>query len=795
MAAVAPILSAGVQAQNAPAPNKAPNVVEIEVQYAGPATVAKERLLANMRTRVGQAYSEQVVEEDIRNLYATGNVVNVRIFGEPKGDGVKVIVVLQAKARVTAVEIQGAQEVKLSKIRDKISVKPGDSASEAAMEADRQKILEYYASKGFTDVSVTYKLDGNDKLGTARVLYQIQEGKKTAIKAVRFEGNTRFSSSELLKVIKTRKYRPVLSPILKTGRVVQEQLSDDAIALREFYQNKGYSDVQIREPNVNRLNGKVEVVFVISEGAPYRVGRVSFKGGRLFGQDQIEKVTKLKSGAVFSPAAIQADVKALQDLYGAKGYVDFQAGARPSAGGDHVTDITFTLEEGAPAHVGRISITGNTRTKDKVIRRELALAPGELFNTVRMEASKQRLNNLNFFQKVDVYPSESGDKDLRDLNVVLEEKRTGSLNFGAGFSSVDSLLGFVELTQSNFDATNWPNFTGGGQKFRTRVQYGAKRQDASIGLTEPYFMDHKLSLGGELFYHKDEYSASAYNTERLGFELVSRKPLTEFSFGRLGYRVEQAKLGGVSTFNSANPGEETPAVTILRDLGAQIKSQIFTGVTYDSRDSLFLTRKGERVDFSTFVSGGPLGGDIQIYGWNLEASKYFKFKWDTILTLNGQIGVVDAWGTKNTAYDAKTAGGKQMDESSRYVPLYDRLFLGGSNDLRGFKYHEVGGSGKVVYNNSDHEALGGRSLARATVEYTVPVVDKVRGAFFYDAGFVNEGAYDFTTSGYNSDYGLGLRLDLPIGPVRIDYAIPSKTDSRFDNSGRGRFNFNVGYQF
>lgn len=783
MAAVAPILSGGVQAQNAQAQNKAPNVVEIEVQYAGSATVAKERLLANMRTRVGQPYSEQVVEEDIRNLYATGNVVNVRIFGEPKGDGVKVIVVLQAKARVTAVDIQGAQEVKLSKIRDKISVKPGDSASEAAMEADRQKILEYYSSKGFTDVSVTYKLDGNDKLGTARVLYEIKEGKKTAIKAVRFEGNTRFSSSELLKVIKTRKYRPVLSPILKTGRVVQEQLSDDAIALREFYQNKGYSDVQITEPSLNRLNGKVEVVFAISEGAPYKVGSVSFKGGKLFGQDQIEKVTKLKSGAVFSPAAIQADVKALQELYGARGYVDFQAGARPSAGGDHVTDITFNLEEGAPAHVGRISITGNTRTKDKVIRRELALAPGELFNTVRMEASKQRLNNLNFFQKVDVYPSESGDKDLRDLNVVLEEKRTGSLNFGAGFSSVDSLLGFVELTQSNFDATNWPNFTGGGQKFRTRVQYGAKRQDASIGLTEPYFLDQKLSLGGELFYHKDEIQ-TVYNTERLGFELVSRKPLTEFSFGRLGYRIEQAKLGGVSD------GNDTPAVTILRDLGAQVKSQIFTGVTYDSRDSLFLTRKGERVDFSTFVSGGPLGGDTQIYGWNLEGSKYFKLKWDTILTLNGQIGVVDAWGTKNPKFDS-------LDESSKYVPLYDRLFLGGSNDMRGFKYHEVGGRKSVSPKKSDGEyvPLGGRSLARATVEYTMPIVDKVRGAVFYDAGFVNEAAYDFSASDFNSDYGLGLRLDLPIGPVRIDYAIPSKTDPDFHNSGRGRFNFNVGYQF
>jgi outer membrane protein insertion porin family len=767
--AAAPVVSTVAMAQN-----KAPNVVEIEVQYAGPATVAKERLLANMRTRVGQPYSEQVVEEDVRNLYATGNVVNVRIFGEAKGDGVKVIVVLQAKARVTAVDIVGVQEFKLSKIREKISVKPGDSSSEAAMEADRQKILEYYASKGFSDITVNYKLDVNEKLGTARVVYEIQEGKKTAIKTVRFEGNSRISSSELSGVIKTRKYRPVLSPILKTGRVVQEQLGEDAAAIREHYQNKGFSDVQVAEPLVNRLNGKVEVVFRITEGEPYKVGRITFRGAKLFGQDQIDRVTKLRSGDVYSPKAVQADIKALQDLYGAKGYVDFQAGARSTPGGGQTTDISYSMEEGGQAHVGRVTITGNTRTKDKVIRRELALEPGELFNTVRMEASKQRLNNLNYFSKVDLYPAESGNPAERDLKVVLEEKRTGSLNFGAGFSSVDSLLGFVELTQGNFDATRWPNFTGGGQKFRTRVQYGAKRQDASISLTEPYFLDQKLSLGGELFYHDASYVSDFFSEQRAGFELLSRKPLTEFSFGRLGYRLEQVNVHGVDDSAPA-------AVKELNKLGAQLKSQVFTGITYDTRDSLFLTRKGERLDFSTFVTGGPFGGDIQIYGWNAEASKYFKFKWDTILTLNAQAGVVEGWGTTTKFPDG---GG---------VPLYDRMFLGGSNDLRGFRFRHVGGKG-VVKDADTGEPLGGKTIARGTAEYTLPIIDKVRGAVFYDAGFVNADAYDFSYAKYNSDFGIGLRLDLPIGPVRIDYAVPTKKDPDLSSS-RGRFNFNVGYQF
>jgi outer membrane protein insertion porin family len=772
---VASVVSAMAVATVARAQEKGPKVVEIEVQYAGAATVAKERLLANMRTRVGQPYSEQTVEEDIRNLYATGNVLNVRIFGEPKGEGVKVIVVLQAKARVTAVEIQGVQQVKLSRVRDKLGVKQGDTAGEAAMEADRQKILEYYSSKGFTDVQVSYKLETNEKLGTARVIYTVSEGSKTAIKSIRFEGNSKISSSELSDVVKTRKYRPVLSPIFKTGRLNLDQISEDAAAIREYYQNRGYSDVQVSEPVVNRSNGKVDIVFQIVEGAPYKVGAITFRGGKLFPESEFQRVTKLRPGATFSPAAVQADVKALQDLYGARGYVDFQAGVRPTTGGDHVTNITYSMEEGSPAYVGRINITGNTRTKDKVVRRELALAPGEIFNTVRLDASKARLNNLNYFSKVDLYPSETGNPAERDLNVVLEEKRTGSLNFGAGFSSIDSVLGFVEVTQGNFDAGRWPNFTGGGQKFRSRLQYGARRKDAVIGLTEPYFLDQKLSLGGELFYHDNAYGSDLYSSQSMGFELVARKPITEFSFGRLGYRIEQVDLHSVDL--SSSPPD---AIKELQQAGALVKSQIFTGITYDTRDSLFLTRKGERLDLSTFVTGGPLAGDIQIYGWNAEASKYFLFKWDTILTLNAQAGVVNDWGGKS-------------DKENVRMPIFDRLFLGGANDLRGFRFRRVGGRGNVA-DKTTGEPLGGRTLARATVEYTAPVIDKVRAAVFYDAGFINEQAFDFSGSGYNSDAGLGLRLDLPIGPVRIDYGIPLKND-QYLSSKRGRFQFNVGYQF
>ena len=778
-----------LNAQGSPkaeAQGKNPTVVAIEVQYAGPVSVSKDRLMAHMRTRVGQPFSEQVVEEDIRNLYATGNIVNVRIYADVVDKGVKVIVVLQAKAVVSSLEVVGSKEFKASRLLDKVQTKVGDVASEASLEADRQKILEYYRGKGFTDVGVTYKLVTNDQLGTSRVTFEVNEGQKSAIKVVRFEGNTQIKSSELQKVIKTKKYIPLWSAVMKTGRVADDQLGDDAVAIREYYQGKGFSDVKIAKPKVTSNGSKVEVVFQITEGSPYKVGKITFRGAQLFGEGELTKVTKLRSGAVYSPASVQADIKALQDLYGARGYVDFQAGARTSVGGDHVTDLNFLVEEGAQSYVGRVNITGNVRTKDKVVRRELALAPGDLFNTVRMDASKQILNKLNYFSKVDLYPSETGIASERDLNVVLEEKRTGQLNFGAGFSSIDSILGFVELSQSNFDITNWPNFTGGGQKFRSRIQYGALRKDVVFSLTEPYFLDKKLSLSGDAFYRNASYLSNYYSESRAGFDLGMRKPLTNFSFMRFGYRVERVSLGNV---DASAPQDAADLV----DAGALMKSQLTAGFTYDSRDSLFLSRKGQRVEFSSFLAGGPLGGDMQIGGASLEAAKYFHLAWDTILTLNAEAGVVDTWGSG-------TKGGNGADLG---VPLYDRLFLGGVNNLRGFRYRFVGGNGRVRTKAGETntrggapsvgEPIGGRSLGRFTIEYTAPVIDKVRAAMFYDAGFVNEDAFDFATSGYNSDVGLGLRLELPIGPVRVDYAIPTKTELGASKSGR--FNFNMGYQF
>ena len=739
-------------------PVQGPIVRSIEVQYAGASTVSKEKILANMQTRVGRPYDEKMVEDDVRNLYATGNISNVRIFGEPQADGVRVIVVVQAKAQITEVIVNGAERIKASRVRKQITAKAGDTLNEAALEADRQKVLEYYAGKGFTEADVKYTVEMNEQAGTGRVIFTVNEGGKVAIRSVDFEGNENVKERELRKVIKS-KPKFLLNFFSKAGRLSSEALDDDQRNLRELYQSKGYIDADVAW-RTDRTDGKVNITFIIKEGAQYRVGAVSYTGAQVFGPDELTKNLKIKTGEIYSPQGVRSDIKAIQDLYGSRGYLDMQAAADTKPGGPGLINVAVRVDEGVQSYVEHINISGNTRTKDKVIRREIAVAPGDVFNTVRVDASKQRLQNLNYFSRVDTFPADTLVPGRKDLNVILEEKRTGSFNFGAGFSSIDSLLGFAEITQSNFDVTNWPTFTGGGQKFRIRGQYGTRRSDFVVSLTEPYFMDYKVAVGAELFYRDAQFVSAVYNERRYGMDLNARKALNDFTFVRFGYRLENIGIHDV----------DDDASQIIRDEeGDRLKSQVSAGITYDTRDSVFLTRRGERVDLQVYVAGGPLGGNTDIYGWDIEGAKYFLLPGDTILTLNGEVASVNTW-----------AGGDR-------VPIFDRLYLGGANNLRGFRFRDVGPK------DEDGEPIGGQTLARATVEYTFPIVEKVRGAVFYDVGFVNRDAYDFSAGTINSDVGVGVRLDLPIGPVRIDYGIPVQADA--DNDGGGKFQFNIGYQF
>ena len=787
---------ARAQAQITPS---GPIVRQIEVQYVGRATVTRERILAQMRTTVGQPFNQANVEEDIRNLYGTGEITNVRIFSEPDGEGVKVIVIVATKSIIKAIVFQGNAKIRASRLQREITEKKGGTLDEEVVEQDRQKLLDYYHDKGYNDAVVKANVALDEANNSGTITFSITENGQSNLEHVFFEGNHVIKTRDLRHAMKGTRGRDIIAFIDKSGRLDQTKLKEDLDSIRDLYQTKGYIDIDIPETRLQRLsNGDVNLVVVIHEGAQYRVGSLKFEGTQVFTDSEIRRFLKMKEGAIYSPKGLKDDKKTIEDYYGSRGYVDTRVQPEGSPAGDNRVNLVYKLDEGGQSFVERVNIEGNTQTKDKVIRREIPVAPGDIFNTVLIEAAKKRLENLGYFEKVDTNPTDTAIADRKDLDVLVQEKRTGSLSFGAGFSSIDSLVGQVELTQANFDITNIHGFTGGGQRFRLLLEYGVTRKDFVLSLTEPYFLDTRLALGGELFYHDTNYISNDYNQSNLGFDVNLRRPITRYLAGSLEYRLESVDISDVQS-NS----------TILQnESGTFTRSSIRGTLSYDTRDSGFLTRRGTRIDFSPYIAGSVLGGSTKDFGLDLTAAHYWSLPKDTILLVNGEVATVDTY------------------DGGDLVPVFDRLYLGGPQNLRGFAFRKVG---PLDYKGNP---VGGRTLARFTTEFTYPIIDRARGAFFYDIGYVNQDAFDFAPEdlhtrndfrfdpnridndpktprpnptsndlkytefggGLNQDVGFGVRLDLPIGPVRLDYGYPLESNT-FNTRHSGKFNFNVGYQF
>ena len=757
-------------AQMAPpaGPPAGPVVRSVVVQYVGPETISRQRVMANLKTKVGDLYSERAAEDDVKTLFATGDVNNVRIFAEPQGDGVKVIILVQGRAVVSEVLIEGPVEISPNRLRKELTFKVGDRLSEEQVEKSRQAMVELYQDRNFSGVNVTTRVDTNDRTGDSRVVFQVDEGFKQVVKRIDFVGNDSMLAKDLRKAMKT-KTKNLLSFLNKSGRLVPSQLQEDKDAIRLAYQNEGFADAQVTNVEVVPLTGNsVELIFTVREGIQYSVNRLRLDGVNVTSADELMGRLKMVDGSLYTPDGLGADLKALQEFYGSQGYIDSLIVPEISPAGQGLVDVTYRIDEGAQSYLNLVNVQGNTRTKDKVIRRELAVKPGDVYDTVLVDASRQRLENLNYFSQVQTVPTDTMIPGRKDLNVIVEEKRTGSFNFGAGFSTIDSLVGFAEMQQTNFDIFGWPNFVGGGQRLRIRGQYGIERADAEISFTEPYFLGYRLSFGAEAFYRNATFLSPYYDQSNYGGALQLRYPVNDFIAVNAEFKTEGISIYDVSTSIPQIAGGTFNGATLPNQEGSYFRNALSGGINFDNRDNLFLTRKGTYVALNMFLASITGQQDVDDYGISLEGSQHFSLPWDLIFLAKGQLATVDTV------------------DGSGDVPIFDRLFLGGANNLRGFQFREVGPNNGGVY-------YGGNSLGYGTLEMTFPVITRVRGAFFVDAGYVNQNSWDFNGSDYNADYGFGVRLDLPIGPIRIDYGIPFVSDQY--NGGGGQIQFNIGYQF
>ena len=755
----------------------AARVQKIEVKHIGPAAASDELIKANIRVKVGDTYSRIGVDDDVRSLYGTGFFYNIRVVEEPVEGGVKVTYVMQGKPRLDEIKFEGNKKYSESKLLKTISSKKGEPLDERKLFTDSQAIQKLYQKAGLQKTQVKYVLNINENAGRGSATFEITESPRVLIYDVIFEGATAFKTSKLAKVIETRK-RWWLSWITGSGVLKDDVFEEDKDKLAEFYRNEGYIDFEIKEVKFEQVDAKrMTIRLVLFEGSQYKVGTVQIKGNQIFPAEEILKGSpvegrmkkpEMTTGKIFTPRGLNHDIEAVRDFYGAKGYIDTRVSAQktPNTETGNI-DLVFQVEERDKSFIEKIEIKGNIKTKDRVIRRELAVSPGETFDMVSVTLSKERLQNLNFFEKVDTQPEPTDVPNRKNLVVAVDEKNTGNLSVGAGFSSVDNLVGFIEVTQGNFDLFKPPYFTGGGQKGRLRASYGARRQDYVATFIEPWFLDRKLALSVDAYHRLTSFESTLYDTAQTGGRIGLEKALgSDFLRGSISYTAERVGIKNVAT--NASP-------ELMGEAGLQFVSKVGLGLAYDTRRGGLIPTGGQRTDLTTEIAGGPLGGDSSFYKVELRTSWYFPgFIEGHLLELGARGGGVENYG------------------NSTNVTIFNRFFLGGPRTLRGYRYYGVGPT------DSFGESFGGNTYWMASAEYSIPIIDKLRFAAFYDIGKVYSSSWSLNPNGakgerlFNDDVGIGLRINIPnLGPLRFDYGFPLTRDPR--SSAGGKFNFDIGY--
>ena len=706
---------------------------------------------------------------DVNRMRESGrySYVNARMNVEP--DGVVLVYTVVHKHRLRRIAFVGGSKSG-RKMRSKSELEIGQFADDSTFETAAEKLREAYRDYWYPDAKITWTSEANDELGTVDVAFKIDAGQKMGIKHIEFEGNDLIDDKKLQKVIQQKEKR-WWSFITGSGKYKEEVVDADVYSIKSLYMNNGFLDAQVSEPVLDDTTPKKsKLIFKIDEGQRYRIGEVTLSGAEAYPVREIRRAIRLRPGAIASVENAEAGSEGIRAFYGNRGYV--RTNVRPVYDANAETgivDIEYEVTEGTIGYIQDVNISGNERTLDKVIRRELVMYPGEKYNRSRIQTSESRLRNLNYFEIVTINPESTGEGDKYDVNVQVKEKPTGQFTAGVGFSSVDSLVGYVELSQGNFNWKRWPPI-GAGQKFKIRAQLGTERNDLEISFIEPWFLNRQLSMGIDLFHREARYFSDSYDQQNNGARLSLGKPLSRWTRGNLSYTLEQFNVFDVA---------DSASQAIKDEEGRRLKSGLDYTWTFDSRDRFFNPTSGNKTTVTPYVAGGMLGGQTDLFGARVRATQYWPMIWDMIFNLRGQIESVEAFG------DSKANAGTYGDG----VPIFDRLFLGGSYNLRGYEFRDVGPTDP----NTD-DTVGGNSMAFVTAELTYPIWNKIRGAVFYDWGFVNVDSWDFDPSEYADDWGIGLRLDLPGFPLHLDYAWPITYDERYLD-GSGRFNFLIGHTF
>lgn len=730
-----------------------------EVRVEGLKQVTEQLVRNQVRSEVGEPYNAETVSNDIVRLTHLGRFDQVTARVEPKPDGSVVLIFdVSEQSLLSDVQVVGNKAINDTEILNMVLMRPGDPADSFLIEQGLDRIIRAYQDKGYfvADVSIDRELLEESKA----LVYRVREGPRVKIKGLRFEGNTTYTHKQLKSKLRSKVY----FPILQKGDLNREQLELDAASIRQFYQARGFLDAQVgRRIDLSPDEKDAVVVFLVEEGRRYLVYQVRIlppESGpeRLLPDAQIRQHLSLAPGDVFSQDKVAESAKTLEDLLGQLGYLDVRVGisSLPHEE-DALVDLVVNIKQGLPSVVGKVSITGNELTRQKVVLRQVrGMDPGRRFDNTGVERTRRRLTDGQLFSEGTVtILGEPGD-DHRDVLIDVTEATTGSISFGAGISSDAGVLGAIDLSQRNFDITDTPQtpkefitgraFRGAGQSFALSLQPGDEVSRFSMSFRDPSILETDYSFGTSLFLYERQYNA--YDEERIGGSV---------SFGRRFGDVWSASTSLRTTSVDISDIEDDAPVDVFASEGESSLTGVGFGVVRNTTDSRLFPTRGNQWTFD-IESIGLLGGDHDF----TRISSEFKQFWTVDEDFFGRKTVL-SWRVGATIIP-------EEDEA----PFFERLYLGGHSSFRGFEFRGVGPRGIRKDNGQlGDDAVGGEWLLTTGAEYNFPVYSEVlRAVFFTDMGTLTD---DPGIEDWRISVGTGLRIKVPFfgsAPFALDIAAP-----------------------
>jgi len=722
-----------------------------EVRIQGNKNVSTQKILLLLKSRPQTKYDKELLKDDIRRLGETGYFSDISYTEEEKGGEIFITINLKEKPVIEKITFNGNRKIKTKHLKKYIGIGKGEIFNEVKLMDGINEIKKTYEEKGFLWANITYETE--QKKDKVFLNVNISENQKAYVGKIIFEENRHFSSSKLRKLMKVKQRK---MPFLR-GTFKPDTFKKDIKNIERFYQKNGFLDVKFTEKSISFKKRRLTLKLVISEGKQYFLGEISFKGNLVFDEKNLRDVLPFKkNGEVFNEEKAEENLRNIKQLYFDKGYIKTIVEVFPEQGSsEKIINITYFINPGNVFYIEEIKIKGNTKTKDKVLRRELKLFPGDIFSGEKVTKSFNNLRDLNYFENINIYPEFTEEPDRADLTVEVKEKeKTGILMFGGGYSSIDKIVGVVSLEQTNFDIKNPPGFTGGGQDLKLWVQIGSETTGYNLSFTEPYFLDKPIWLGVDLYSFDRDWDE--YTEKKIGGDIRVGRRWEKFS---LGFKIksESVKLSDITIPDSSIQSQE----------GTHRKNSFTTTFNFINLDSRTFPEKGHKTTLEMEYAGGIFQGDIDFIKLILEEHLYYPIKKFTFHSKT-YFGIIKKMGDTDT------------------IPIYEKFFGGGIGSVRGYEERSLGPKIGDYF-------IGGNTIFAQNFELFYPIYKKIlKGLIFFDIGNVWEKWGDFND--LKKGVGAGLRIQTPLfsAPIQLDYGIALDAET---GEERGRLHIGMSFVF